>query len=148
MDAREFEKLYQSLFEIAWNSGENIFNQYHHAESEDKALVDASKLINNIYIHMEEAKASNALLHLKTDIIIRKSRKEYSCTNNEKHIIKKNDYYARIYENNSPANWTEIMCRICAAKILIIMLTSFNPVGGGGFFKYPSENVDKKEGNI
>ena len=139
MDINEFQGLYHNLFHLAWNSGDNIVGHNHYVERENEAVIAAAELINSINIKMSDGGGISALYHFRTNIKIRKSRKEYLCTNNEKHLIKKNDYYARIAESSSPKSWSEIMCRVCAAKVLIILITNFNPVGNGGWFNYPPD---------
>ena len=149
MDAREFDKLYQVLFDLAWNSGKNLDYAYHNIKLEDDYLMIATDLINKVNIRMWEGSTNHLVYHYKTVIKIQKARNKYFCTNNENHFIKPGDNYAIIHEYSSPRSWNEKMCRICAAKTIIILITNFLPIGTGGDFDYfPEIFIDKKQGNI
>ncbi len=88
MDARQFDSLYHSLFQLAWNSGENLDYIHHNRELEDDYLKIAADLINKVNIRMWEGSPNHLIYHYKTVIKIQKARKKYCCTNNENHFIK------------------------------------------------------------
>ena len=108
------------------------------------SVKDASNLFKEINIKLDALDAKRAFYAWKTDITVHKSRKDYVCINNETHKIDKKDHYARIAESNSPMAWSETMCMTCAARILIILLTNFSPIGNGGWFHYPSPDNPEK----
>ena len=82
MDLKEFERLYQSLFQLAWNSGDDLFGHKHYVERENKALIAAAELINYINIQMSDSNSIMASYHFRTDIKIQKSNIRFLVSEN------------------------------------------------------------------
>ena len=65
MNVEEFDALYHSLFQLAWNSGENYDYNFHNKELEDDYLMIAADLINKVNIRLWEGSPNYLVYHYK-----------------------------------------------------------------------------------
>ena len=110
MDLQKFGKLYIDLFNIAWNEKYSLKNI--------RSCEIGVELFNGYKIEQNyDGWINTSLFYWKPVIRISKSRKEYECSNNSEHIIKRNEKYSRLILNQD-SRTNEILCLSCISKIL------------------------------
>jgi len=124
MDYKKFSKLYNRLFEVAYDS-----DYINTQEKKYQAAVCIAAEIYGQYKLKDSDHSSTAKIqhyYLGSPINCTRAKKKYECSYNGHHIINQKDYYGRIYSARNIRD-SDKVCLVCLAKILILVLTKFPP---------------------